>query len=76
MRLIPVLIAATGFVALSACDVEQTKEGELPDVDVSATEGQLPAYDVDTADVNVTTEERTVEVPVVKVDEADAGDAQ
>jgi hypothetical protein len=34
---------------LAACSVEQTEEGELPDVDVQG--GQLPEYDVDAADV-------------------------
>lgn len=54
--------------ALSACDVEQTEEGELPEVQG----GEMPAYDVDTADVEVKTEERTVDVPVVETEEADA----
>lgn len=57
--------------ATVACDVEQTEQGEAPEVDVQA--GELPEYDVDTADVEVRTEERTVDVPVVDVEEADAG---
>ncbi|BBC71058.1 conserved hypothetical protein [Altererythrobacter sp. B11] len=67
------LCAAAGGAALmlSACDVEQTKEGEAPEVSVDA--GELPEYDVDAPDVNVRTEEKTVEVPVVDVDEPDAG---
>lgn len=59
-----------GFaLAVAACDVEQTREGELPEVEG----GQMPAYDVDTADVEVRTEERTVDVPVIETEEADAG---
>ena len=58
-------------LALSACDVEQTEEGEMPEMNVE--EGAMPAYDVDTADVDVTTEERTVDVPVVETEEAGAG---
>ena len=36
---------------LAACDVEQTEEGEAPEISVD--EGSLPEYDVDTADVDV-----------------------
>ena len=63
------VVAALGGVALalSACDVDQTKEGKLPEVDVKG--GQMPAYDVDTPNVNVSTEERTMEVPTVKVED-------
>lgn len=71
-RMILVAGAAGLALSLSACDVEKTEEGEPLDVEV---EGELPEYDVDAADVDVSTEERTVEVPVVDVEEADAGEA-
>ncbi|MDT0575262.1 hypothetical protein RM533_03585 [Croceicoccus sp. F390] len=66
------IFAVGGVLALglSACDVEKTQDGELPEVDVEA--GQLPEYNVDTADVDVTTEERVVEVPVIETEPADA----
>lgn len=54
--------------AVAACDVDQTKEGELPDVDVNASGGQLPEYDVDAPEVNVGTENKTVTVPTVDVE--------
>lgn len=43
--------AATGatLVALiftAGCEVEKTRDGELPDVDVSAEAGNLPEYEV------------------------------
>ncbi len=65
--------AACGLAALSlaACDVEQTEEGEMPEVSVEG--GNLPEYDVDVPDVDVTTEEQTIEVPVIDVDKPDAG---
>ncbi len=68
-----VISAACGLAALSlaACDVEQTEEGEMPEVSVEG--GNLPEYDVDVPDVDVTTEEQTIEVPVIDVDKADAG---
>jgi hypothetical protein len=69
----PLLIAALGALALgtSACDVEKTKDGDMPEVKVDG--GKLPEYDVDAPDVNVKTEKKTIEVPTVEVKEADAG---
>lgn len=54
-------------LAFSACDVDQTREGELPEVDIDLEEGQAPAYDVDWADIDVRTRTETVEVPKIKV---------
>lgn len=62
-----IAIAACGLVAIGGCDVDQTKEGELPDVDISVTEGQLPAYEIETAEITVDTEEVKVKVPDVDV---------
>lgn len=61
-------VALGSVLSLSACNVEKTQEGELPEVDVSAESGQLPEYEVETADVDVTTKQATVEVPDVDVD--------
>lgn len=41
------VMAAAGLaLALGACDVQQTEEGELPEVEVKG--GNMPEYDVDT----------------------------
>ena len=69
-NLITAAAVSSLLLALSACDVEQTEEGELPEVDVQG--GEMPDFDVDAADVDVGTEERVVEVPTVDVGEADA----
>lgn len=66
-RLLLPLLLASSALALSGCDVEQTEEGEAPDVDVEAEGGNLPEYDVDAPDVDVGTEERTITVPDVEV---------
>lgn len=58
-------------LSLAACDVDQTEEAELPDVDVSADEGNLPEYDVEPADVDVDTGTTEVEVPTMDVDVSD-----
>lgn len=54
--------------SLGACSVEKTEEGEMPEVNVEG--GELPSYDVDTADVDVTTETATVTVPELTTDTA------
>lgn len=68
MRNYPIALAIAGLTLLAACDVDQTREAEAPEVDVDATEGQMPAYDVDTPEVNVGTAERQVDVPDVDVE--------
>jgi len=57
--------ATTMMFALSACQVDQTQEGEMPDVQVEG--GQLPAYEVETAEVDVGTRTTEVEVPTAEV---------
>ncbi|MDP1863474.1 MAG: hypothetical protein ACOH1Q_10325 [Thiobacillus sp.] len=61
LLLVPALV-----FGLSACDVKQTQEGQLPDVEVKG--GQVPKYDVDAGDVDVKMEKKVIEVPTVEVD--------
>jgi hypothetical protein len=63
---IALLLAATLVLPLTACQVRQTEEGELPEVEVEG--GNMPEYDVDAADVDVTTKPTDVTVPDVDVD--------
>ena len=65
MKKIVIMLAAAG--GLAACDVDQTKNAQLPDVDVNATGGQLPEFNVTTPDVSVGTENKVVQVPDVDV---------
>src|SRR5690606_32466384 len=60
-------IAFLTIVFFNSCDVNKTKEGELPEVDITTEEGELPEYDVNWADVNVGTTTKTVEVPKVVI---------
>ena len=52
-------LLTAGVLTLGACDVDQTQEGRLPDVDVDVEEGQLPKYEV-----NKTQEGRLPDVDV------------
>jgi hypothetical protein len=60
-------IACIAFVFVIGCTAEQTEEGELPDVDLSADPGQLPQYDVDPATVRVGTDTQKVVTPDIDV---------
>ena len=62
-----VLLMALLTVLATGCRVRQTEEGEMPDVDVSTEGGKMPEYDVDAADVDVTTEKKEITVPDVDV---------
>lgn len=64
--------AALALTGLAACDVKKTQEGNVtvPKYEVEKTqEGNvtLPKYDVKTPDVNVTTEEKVIEVPKIEI---------
>lgn len=61
-------------VALVGCDVDQTEETELPEVEMR--EGNMPEFDVETADVDVGTEEKTVEVPTMDVEMPDDAEGE
>ena len=58
--LIAIVLFATGFWS-----VDQTKEGELPSVDVQAEGGALPEFEGDSKEVVVGTTEANIEVPKV-----------
>lgn len=61
------LAAGIWITPLAGCSVEQEQPAEAPDLDVELDPGHWPEYDVNWADVDVGTQERTVEVPVVRV---------
>lgn len=72
-KIVGYIVAGVAVVGLAAAglylvDVDQTKEARLPDVDVSVEEGQMPAFDVDVADVEVGTKKTTVKAPTVDVE--------
>ena len=59
------VIAIIAAFAFGLIDIDQTKETQLPEVSVQG--GQAPAFDVDTAKVDVGTKDTTVELPKVEV---------
>lgn len=70
------IAALLGFsvLGLAACDVDQTREADvnLPEYEVEQTEGAsvtTPQVDVTPPDVNVTEEQKTVEVPTIETEE-------
>lgn len=72
--LIAVVIVAVLVVAAFAfglVDIDQTADVALPDVKVETTGGQAPEFEVNTADIDVGTEKKTIEVPTIDVEKAD-----
>lgn len=70
LLLVPALVLGLGLVG---CDVDQTEEGDMPDVEVEG--GNVPEYDVEPAEVEVGTDTQTIETPDIDVDDPDdAGD--
>ncbi|MDQ3246552.1 MAG: hypothetical protein M3Q52_06620 [Pseudomonadota bacterium] len=74
MKHIVKMLIGVSCLGFAACDVDQTKEGEMPDVDVNASGGQLPEYNIEGPDVNVGMENKVVQVPTVDVDAPDDAD--
>ena len=71
---IGILMVALLAFPLVGCNVRQTEEGEMPDVEVKG--GELPEYDVSTADVDVKTKETTIEVPTIDVQSPSENEAE
>ena len=61
-----IAILAIGAAAIYLTDIDLTQTAELPEVEVEG--GQMPEVDMDVADVDVGSEEVTVEVPTIDVD--------
>jgi hypothetical protein len=62
LAVVPALVAV---FALGACTAEKTEEGEMPEVNVEG--GNLPEYDVDAADVEITTDTQQIVTPDVDI---------
>jgi hypothetical protein len=69
-----ILMVALLAVPLVGCNVRQTEEAEAPEVEVKG--GQLPEYDVSTADVDVGTKETTIEVPTIDIQSPSENEAE
>lgn len=63
-----VAVAAVAAAGLYLIDLDQTQEARLPAVDVDFVEGQMPAYDIEVADVSLETETMDIEVPTMNVE--------
>jgi hypothetical protein len=74
-KLVTVFVTGIATLTVAGCDVEQTREAKLPNVDVSVDKGQLPAYEIKQTrkarmpDVDVAVE--SGQLPEVEVETAD-----
>jgi beta-lactam-binding protein with PASTA domain len=64
--LVVIVIVAIAAVATGFVNVNQTKTGALPSLEVKG--GQAPAFDVQTANVSVRNETTTITTPTLKVE--------
>ena len=62
------VVSCLSFVMVIGCAVDQTQEARAPDVDVEVDAGRWPQYKVNWADIDVGTSERTITVPVVRIE--------
>ncbi|MGY8913918.1 MAG: hypothetical protein ACKVJF_02390 [Flavobacteriales bacterium] len=62
-------VVCVSVLALQSCKMNKEESGSLPDVDVDvqADSGELPEYDVNWADIDISTTTKTVKVPKVVV---------
>ena len=67
LRFLNVLIVPALAIGFAACEVQQGRQGELPDVQVE--EGRLPEYQVETGEIDI--ERDTVTVPDIDVETPD-----
>lgn len=69
MKKFTLIALVASSMTIMSCDIEQTREGEMPEVtvDVNTEEGQLPEYDVDWMKVNVGTKTKTITIPTVQI---------
>lgn len=65
IKILTLFPAAAFAFSLTACDIDKTEDGEMPEVKVEG-EAKLPKYDVEGP--KVTVEKKTVEIPSIKVD--------
>jgi len=61
------ITAISSAVIFTSCQVENTKKAEVPEVEVDVEDGEMPKYNVEWADVDVSTRTKTIEVPKVVV---------
>ena len=66
-KIIITLGLAAASLTISGCEVKKTQDAKLPAVDVKASGGQLPKFEVKGPDVNVGTKSETIQVPTVHV---------
>ncbi len=65
--LIVAVVVVIVLVMTDVINIDQIREASLPELEGGST----PAFDVDTADINVGTETREVEVPTIDIEGAD-----
>jgi hypothetical protein len=69
VRIFGALLAPAFALGMAACTVEQTEEGEAPEIEVEG--GRMPQYDVEPADVDLNWDTTTVRTPDIDINPRD-----
>lgn len=72
VRIIGALLAPAFALGMAACTVEQTEEGEAPEIEIEG--GQMPQYEVEPVDVDVNWDTTTVRTPDIDINPRDTTD--
>lgn len=71
MKIASIAAVAVAAIALGfgiyMIDIDQTEEARMPDVDVTVEGGNLPEYDAEVGDIDLGTEEVTMDVPTIDI---------
>jgi hypothetical protein len=67
LGLVVIALLVVAAFAFGLVNIDQVQNAELPTVNVEASGGQAPAFDVETAKVDVGSKTETIEVPTVEV---------
>jgi hypothetical protein len=72
IALLVIVALVVAAFAFGLIDIDQTRSVKAPEI--SVTGGQAPAFDVDTATIDVGTKKETIEVPTIDVTPAKDAD--
>ena len=71
IAIIVIVALVVAAFAFGLVNIDQLSGGKVPTVNVEATGGEVPKFDVKTADIDVGQKEETVKVPTVDVGSTD-----
>lgn len=72
LAIIVIVALVVAAFAFGLINIDQVREAKAPDIKVETSGGQAPAFDVNTATIDIGEKKSTVKVPTVDVGSKDA----